>query len=350
MTNPPEPSRLQLPPRFLVILFAPVAVFLLLEFVLKSLGDPHLALPLDALLDEAPLAELTGRYKFLAAFAFFGAVSVAVLAIFGFDLRSNYTRRTAIRCLAAVVAAAAVGLVYSVVEPDALGGFELRDLLGRGFFDSAVGRGGVGLCADGTACSEAGGLFVLRAITGPINGLTSFALAAAMIGLILALARRNGAVPFAETDHIASDVADLTTGRAVSQRYLYCAGLLLTSGITFLIAWMRWPTDLIADAAMRQQYLDLTAAISLYVGVGYSVLILSAYLPVILLLTRRAEALRNKLAARQAIDRSENAGAPELAIDLPALNYLDALKSVAAILSPVLASSIGTFGQGAIFG
>ena len=346
MTKSPAPSKLDISPRSLLILLAPVLVFLVLEFVLKSLGDPNLVVPTSDFPADSRLIELTGRYKFLAAFAFFGTVSIAVLAIFILDLLSNYSRHTAVWTAVALFACAAVGVVYSVVEPDALGAFELSDLVGGEFFVSALERGNVGICtASGSGCDGIGAVHVFRTIAVPINFLTSFALAAAMIGLVLALARRSHTDNPSGQASLQEQATELITARVVCQRYLYCAGLLLTAGITYQFAWMRWPANMIGDDAIRQSYIDLTGSLSLYVGVGYSVLILAGYLPVMMILTQRTERFRNQVA-------SEPRASPDKAhtsYDVPDVNYLDAVKSIIAILSPILASAIGTLGQGLIF-
>jgi hypothetical protein len=346
MTKPFPYSRLEISPKSLLIMLAPVSVFLVLEFVLKSLGDPTLEVPKSDFPDGSRLIELAGRYKFLAAFAFFGAVSLAVLAIFVLDLLSNYSKRTALWSGVALLLCAAVGVLFSVAEPDALGAFEMSDLVGHSFFMAALGNGNVGICAvTGSGCTEIGAMHVFRTVAAPINVLTSFSLAAAMIGLILALAQRPDCEAQGAQTRLEKQAAELVSARAVSQRYLYCAGILLTSGITFLYAWMRWPAELIGDDVLRQSYMDLTGALALYVGVGYSVLILAGYLPVMLIIARRTERFRFSLVS----EHQATAGKVLESLDVPEVKYFDALKSIVAILSPILASSVGTFGQGVVF-
>lgn len=335
MAQAPQPAKLEIAPQYLLILAAPVAVYLLLEFILKTFGDGALQLPADSFAEPARLIELTGRYKFMAAFAFFGAVSVSILAIFALDIATNYSARTVRAALLALVASAAFGVVLSVLEPDAFGNFETYYLLGREFFEASLSLGKTGLCADGeAACLDRNALDMFRILTNPINALTSFGAAAALTGLILSLATRP--VDGADLERQADA---LKSAQAVSQRYLYCAGVLLTSGMTFLLAWMHWPSPLIAEPDLRAAYNDLVGAVTLYVGVGYSVMILSCYLPVMLIHVRRAERLR-----------AQAGGAPEAEkLALPQLNYIKALNAVVAILSPIMASAIGSFGQGVLF-
>ena len=332
-------------PRYLLILAAPISVYLFLEFVLKNFGDGTLQLPVDGFADPAQMIELTGRYKFLSAFAFFGSVSIAVLAIFALDIATNYTRKTVLWSIVAILLSAAFGLVLSVFEPEAFDQFETYYLLGREFFEAALGSGKVGVCPVETAdCGDKTAMYLFRTLSNPINALTSFGAAAALTGVILSLSKTRDAGRDAVED-IGAQAADLRAAQVIAQRYLYCAGLLLTAGMMFVMAWMHWPAALIADSALRAAYNDLTGAITLYIGVGYSLMILSCYLPVMLIHTKRAERLRAQIdgAGPAAASTSD----PKFA--LPELSYVKSLNSIVAILSPVLASAIGSFGQGILF-
>ncbi len=336
MTDPSAPpGRLDLAPGYMLILLAPIAVYLLFEALLKTFGDPSFALPTDTFAEPARMIELTGRYKFMAAFAFFGACSVSVLLIFSLDLAANYTRRGVLTALAGIAAGAAVGIVLSILEPESLGEFETYALLGRDFFEAALGLGVTGYCADGPTCLDRSAFGMFRALSNAINALTSFALTAALAGMILSLARpRHDPAASAE-----ARAAQMRAAQTVAQRYLYCAGLLLTAGITFLMAWMYWPADLIADEARRSAYRELVSAVTLYVGVGYSVLILSCYLPVMMIHIQRRDRLQTEMS------ETPQAAQP----DLPAISPVKALNAIVAILSPILASAIGSFGQGILF-
>ncbi len=189
MTDPSAPpGRLDLAPGYMLILLAPIAVYLLFEALLKTFGDPSFALPTDTFAEPARMIELTGRYKFMAAFAFFGACSVSVLLIFSLDLAANYTRRGVLTALAGIAAGAAVGIVLSILEPESLGEFETYALLGRDFFEAALGLGVTGYCADGPTCLDRSAFGMFRALSNAINALTSFALTAALAGMILSLA------------------------------------------------------------------------------------------------------------------------------------------------------------------
>ena len=342
MTQPlnpkPAPHQLEVAPYYLFILAGPIGVYLLLEFILKGFGDVSVVIPVTEFAEPARILELVGRYKFLAAFAVFASVSTAIIAIFLIDLMTNFTRRTVIFAGIAIVLSAAFGLVMSVFEPAALEDFQTYFLLGRRFFESALSVGASGQCADVIGpCDDRTALRLYLKLSDPINTLTSFGAATALTGMVLSLATplKSRAAP---TD-LAARARDLQAARVISQRYLYCAGVLLTTGMAFVLSWMHWPTALIAEEGLRALHNDLIGSITLYIGVGYSVMILSAYLPVMLIQTRRTEVLRIAIESGTFVDPPE----------LPEVDYINALKAILAIVSPILASAVGSLGQTFMF-
>jgi len=333
-------ARQSVAPGSFALLVLPILLFLAIEYVLKNFGDGSLPLGDIVLIDTPRPVELIGRYKFMAAAAFFASVSLAVMAIFAVDLALNYTRRTAGFALLGLAAGALVGMVFSVLAPGALWNFETYNLVGGAFYETALGVGQVAICEAGRAeCDGIGALFTYNTLSDPINALTALGAAAALTGVILALRRADAPAPADQVERLEAEARALSAARAVLQRYLYCAGLLLTAGMTFLISWMHWPAPLIADIEARAAYFDLTGALTLFIGVCYSMLILSVYLPVLLILAARGERYGAALAAA---DLPEVADTPAR-FEIPAIGYIDGLKSMTAILSPILASAIGSF-------
>lgn len=336
MTEATGRERADIRPRYFALLIAPLSVLFGLDALLHAFGDgsipPATLLPAE----EMRIAELVGRYRYLAAFAFFGAVSLSVLTIFCLDVVANYSRRSAVYTVIAILVLAASGIVLATFESLLPWDTDTRQLLGRGFIERALGEGRSNLCA---ALECAGGAYlVFRSLAEPTNVLTSFAASAAFVGLVLSLAHSR--LPHAPS--LEAEAAGLRHGERVARRYLFCLGGLLTAGMTFLLAWMHWPAPLIAGEEERAAYLDLVAAVSLYIGVGYSILIVSGYLPVILVHTLRVQRFAQRLAAtgREADET----------VAVPQLRYVDGLNQLLAVLSPILASAIGSFGQGVLFG
>ena len=77
----------------------------------------------------------------------------------------------------------------------------------------------------------------------------------------------------------------------------------------------------------------MVSSLSLFRGTTYSALILSVYLPVLLCLALRAESLR-KIEGEIEGETIKAAFA--------SVSYTDALKSFVAIVSPLLASAVGS--------
>ena len=336
MTAETGSTRLESRPRYFLILLAPLAVLFGFDVLLHALGDatvpPAATLPAEA----ARMAELVGRYRYLAAFAFFTAVSLSVLTLFGIDVLSGYSRRSLGHTGVAILVLAAAGIVLSSFETFLPWETSTEQLLGAGFVETALAEGRTNLCL---ALDCPGGAYlVFRGLAEPTNVLTSFAASAAFVGLILSLAHSDpGQAPSLE-----AAAAGLRSGERIARRYLFCLGGLLTAGMTFLLAWMYWPAAMIASEAERAAYRELVGAVSLYVGVGYSVLIVSCYLPVMLIHAVRVQRFNRR---RDALGRQEDG-----ALAVPELRYVEGLNRLLAVLSPILASAIGSFGQGVLFG
>lgn len=327
----------EIDPRLLVFLLPPIAVFIGLEFALKGFGDGSLDIPTDAFSGHPRLTELSGRYNFMGGSMFFGGVMISILIIFAIDLWVNYARRTRIWALIGILFGAGVGIVSIIFAPAWTHDIETYHLVGRSFFEAALGQGQASICAPESACEHGGGLHVFLTVSGWVNSLTAIVSACAVTGMVLALARTPG-------EEIPDEGGDIVASQEVIQRYLYCAGLLLTAGMIFLNSWLRWPSEMIADDGVRTAYSSMISSISLFIGVAYSMMILSVYLPVMLVHRFRTMGYQAKL-AKVPLPESTVMALPEI----PQVAYLDAVKSVVAILSPILASAVGSFGQGVLF-
>jgi hypothetical protein len=314
-------------PLELSILAFPILVLTATEMVLGFGGDTGVSIPVLLVADPL-LPELTARYHAYAAFVFFVTVSLAVTAIFFCDLVRRFTWGSRLKVVFALVAVILVTLVFSVLEPEAIKGFETYELLGEDLFRATLGAARTGACLpDRATCAWGTAFDMMNLFVDVSNRIVSLAAAAALTGLILALARypQEPATP----DECRAHIRD---ARRTAQRYLYCAGLLLTAGMIWVEAWMTWPAPLIAAEDERAAFLGMVNAFALFRGTTFSLLILSVYLPVHLLLAGRIECLR------------EEHGEPGLAAQDGADNfsYTEALKTVTAIVSPILMGVVGS--------
>jgi hypothetical protein len=312
----------------LAILAIPLLVLTASELILGFWGDRGLTVP-TVFVEEPVRLELIARYKTLAAFVFFAAVALAVTAIFVWDVWRHFAFWSQIRIVAALGLAILVTLVFSVIEPEQLKSFETYHLLGEDVFRGALEQARTGACfPDRTACETGTAFDAMVALVDLSNHIVSLAATCALVGVILALAHcPPSSAPLAQKAEC------LRRARRVAKRYLYCTGVLLTAGMIWVQAWMSWPATLIAAGDARDQFLDLVNAFALYRGTTFTLLILSVYLPVVLVLAARFEDLWDAVPDD-----------PELSKDsaLERISYTDALKAVTAIVAPILMGVIGS--------
>ena len=304
-------SRLDIRGRHFLILVVPLAVFLGLGMMLQAFGDDSLK-PSFNYDETAQIAEVAARYRYMAAFLFLGGAALSVLAIFMVDMAVNFTRRSWIMASVPILLLSTVAFWFAQGDEK-----HVYDLLGQGFLEKALALGGVNC---GPACSE-GALSVFERLTLVTNLLVPLAAATALTGLVASLAKpeplENPSVPAPE-----AEAASLRLGDRIAGRYLFCLSALLTAGIIHFQAYLVWPAALIEDSD-RSAYFDLIRALSLYNAVGYSCLILAAYLPVMLLHATRIEAYERTLVyAERPRGRDEGR---DMVLTAPKLGYVEAL-------------------------
>ncbi|EPX79448.1 hypothetical protein [Litoreibacter arenae] len=329
-------GRLVIAPRYLGILALPAFVLLASEYLLGNFGNSALLLPASVKVETAPLLELSARYRFLSAWFFYFAVCVIFIAIFFSELWSRHSPRSALRILLGLVAVVAFTMVFNTIEPAWMGSFEAYELLGKSLFVDALSQGRLRACETSLACDGEGAFHGMEVLLDKANHITSLAAAAVIAGMVLALARPHR--PYLlSSKGLAAEAVILKEAQDTSSRYLYCSGILLSVGMVLVLSWMKWPGQMIADPELRARHAELVNAISLYRGVSYSVLILSYYMPVSLILMVRIERFHKAVAAH---------GNPEIAeqvagFDINRIASLEAFKKIIAIVSPILASALG---------
>jgi hypothetical protein len=329
-------GRLVIAPRHLGILALPAFVLLASEYILGNFGNSALILPESVTVTPAPLLELTARYRFLSAWFFYFAVCSIFIAIFFAELWSQHRPKSVSRILLGLVAVVAFTMVFNTLEPAWMGSFEAYELLGKSLFMDALSPGRLRACETSLPCDNMGAFHGMEYLLDKANHITSLAAAAVIAGMVLALARphrpyllsRKGLVAEAEILRRAQDT---------SSRYLYCSGILLSVGMVLLLSWMKWPGQMISDPEAQHRHAELVNAISLYRGVSYSVLILSYYMPVSLILMVRIEQFHRAVAAHG----GPQIGTQVVGFDINRIASLEAFKKIIAIVSPILASALG---------
>ncbi|RLJ58840.1 hypothetical protein BCF46_0978 [Litoreibacter meonggei] len=329
-------GHLVIAPKHLGILALPAFVLLASEYLLGNFGNSALVLPDTVSVDPAPLLELTARYRFLSAWFFYFAVCVIFIAVFFAELWSQHSPKSAVRILLGLVAVVAFTMVFNTLEPEWMGSFEAYELLGKSLFVDALSPGQLRACETSLACDDEGAFHGMEFLLDKANHITSLAAAAVIAGMVLALARPHR--PYLLSNKgLAAEAEILRRAQDASTRYLYCSGILLSVGMVLVLSWMKWPGQMIADPELRARHAELVNAISLYRGVSYSVLILSYYMPVSLILMVRIERFHSAVAAHG----NPSIGAEVMGFDINKIASLEAFKKIVAIVSPILASALG---------
>ncbi|SFR46354.1 hypothetical protein [Litoreibacter janthinus] len=329
-------GRLVIAPKHLGILALPAFVLLASEYLLGNFGNSALLLPPTVTVSQAPLLELTARYNFLSAWFFYSAVCVIFIAIFFSELWSKHSPKSAFRILLGLIAVVAFTMVFNTLEPVWMGSFEAYELLGKSLFVDALSQGRLRACETSLACEGEGAFHGMEVLLDKANHITSLAAACVIAGMVLALARPHRPC-LHSAQGLAAEAAILKEAQDTSSRYLYCSGILLSVGMVLLLSWMKWPGQMIADPALRDRHAGLVNAISLYRGVSYSVLILSYYMPVSLILMVRIDRFHKAVEAHG----SPEIGSQVMGFDINRIASMDAFKKIIAIVSPILASALG---------
>ena len=342
-------GKLQIAPKHLLIMLLPIVVLTASEYLLGTFGDTSLVVPDVTLNELSPLVELNARYKFLAALFFFVAVTVTLTAVFTAELYARHTLRSICYTLVGIVVVIIVSLSFSTFEPDWMpASFESHYLLGNELFRATLGTGNLPGCAPGgalaDACAGQGAFFAMKYLLNHVNILTSLSAAAIIAGMVLSLARPRQ-VDLTTDDGLIIEAQALQVSQETSQRYLYCSGVLLTTGMVLVLSWMSWPNAMITDEKLRAAHHGVINSLSMFRGVTYTVLILSYYMPVSLILRVRIE--RFKRAASEV--GQDDLGAKLEGFNINRIASLDAFKAILAIVSPILVSAIGSFVELSMF-
>ncbi|MER8563699.1 hypothetical protein [Mesorhizobium sp. M0578] len=155
-----------------------------------------------------------------------------------------------------------------------------------------------------------------------------------VIGMIASLARQHDTDP----------VDDIIRQRRQSDTFLYFGAALLVVGIMFDYTWTRWlgfympsnPSGKDGAVGIREAYFSLASAWNLYKGVNYSALLASVYVPVMAIISARAD---NALAKRRTSEKDFDEVGFRAKRGLN-LSITESARAAAAILAPFLTGAI----------
>lgn len=328
------------PVRYFFIALVPIMIFAQEAVITQNFLDADLQISASILKDEWTWAETSGRLRFLSATWFFAALALLVFAMVVRDLiepMHKQTRIAAIVVLALILLLAMMPTREFLLNPDALRNYHR---LGGDVFEAALGRGNLPGCLNPQdhwlmgLCGEQPAISLLNRMMDVTNFFAGLGVGGLIVGMILCLSERPD-------DSLEAQAAQLELNMLRMRRQLYMAGLVLTIGIFFATSWMRWPLPMI-DGDHLEAYSALIGSALLFVGIYFSLLILSFYLPVALILDGRKKRLA-LLAANHGdfSDYQEREGWLEMR-GLKS-DPTEFLRSGFALAAPILAAYAGSF-------
>lgn len=326
------------PVRYFFIALVPIFIFIQASVITDYFLTTDLQVSPSILQTDWAWLEASGRFRFLGAAWFFGALAMFVFVLVVCDLVQPThikTRAAASFVLVLIFALAMLPVRAYFLDPDKSRVFQM---LGGDLFEKALGRGTLPGCVTPDdrwllgLCGENPVISLFNRIMDMTNVVAGLGVGALIVGMILCLEKQP-------KDDIEAQAAQLERGLNRMRRQLYLSGVVLTFGIFFATSWMRWPLPMVAKAG-HDAYADLVAASSLFTGIYFSLLILSFYLPVALILEGRKQRL--VLAAAHGTELSD----PKKRMEWQKIHGLlsdpsEVFKSGFALAGPILAALAG---------
>lgn len=325
-------GRMHVAPGYFAIALLPLGVFFLNDAILQAFASTDPAVPADLVTGPA-WVEAAGRLRYLGAYWLFSAMALLAFALCVQEVLRPVTRSTRIG------AGLTLGFILAIVFGITVENFARPDiwriwhLLDRDVVATSLAAGTL------PACMRPGNEFLLgRCGDTPIlvlfdrslsvmNLIAALGVGSVVVGMILCLGRSADGKDTPEV---------LSFALSCMRRQLYVAGLLLVSGMLFVISWVQWPVSMIAPEA-RDEYRGLATALELFTGIHFSLLILSFYVPVALILTARVHRLARTATPRAtAEERDKWRTTHGLAV-----SATDMLRAGFAVAAPALTALAG---------
>lgn len=324
--------------RYFTIALVPISIFWMHGVISDHIFATDLAVPSAILQEGRHWLEAAGRFRFIAATWFFGALALLAVALVIRDIAgpiSRATRIAAIGTLLFILFLAMTPTIEQNASPDAP---HVYHRLGADLFESALSRGNLPGCSGPQdmwllgRCGEIPVISLLNRVLDIINGLAGLGVGALIVGMILCLERGGGNTREEEAAQLAQNLVRM-------RRQLYLSSLILTFGMFFATSWMYWPLPLVMEAE-RNAYGTVVLASALFTGTYFCLLILSFYLPVALVLDGRINRLAQS--AAQVSDEGERTDVDDW-MEARGLKFStsDHLRAGFAVTAPILAAFAG---------
>lgn len=320
------------------IVLVPIAIFVINVGVTRHLIAADLEVPTDILREGAHWLEAAGRYRFLAATWFFAALTVLAVALLVRNLARPMARETRLAAIATWLLVLLLALVPSIEDAMNPGGPRVYHRLGSAVFEAALSRGTLPGCAGPEdlwllgRCGDVPVITMFNRVVDIINALAGLGVGALIVGMILCLDHR------ACTD-IEEEAAQLADNLRRMRQQLYLSSLILTFGMFFAASWMYWPLQLVQESE-RASYGAVVSSTALFTGTYFSLLIMSFYLPVAIILEGRARRLADRAGQDAPGDEAPDAEGWKAAHGLKE-GAADYLRAGFALTAPILTAFAG---------
>ncbi|MEO0381873.1 MAG: hypothetical protein AAF252_16515, partial [Pseudomonadota bacterium] len=271
------------------IVLVPIAIYATHSFIGDHLMPADLDVSADILQDGRPWLEAAGRYRFLAATWFFGALALLAAAMLLRTLMQPTVRATRISAILTFMLILSLTAVPAIRGFGDMGGSQVYDRLGSAVFEGVMARGTLRGCLSPEdvwllgICGETPVISMFSSVVDVVSIFAGLALGAMIVGMILCLDSRP-------CKTVEEQAALLAQNLKHMRQQLYVSGLVLTFGMFYATSWIYWPLQLVSDAE-RAAYGAVLLSAALYTGTYFSLLILSFYLPVAFILDGRVKEL-----------------------------------------------------------
>lgn len=325
-------------PKLFAIVLVPIAIYLTHSFIGDHLMPADLDVPSEILQDGRDWLEAAGRYRFLAATWFFGALSLLSAAMLFRTLLQPTAQSTRIAAILTFLVILSLTALPAIRGFGDMSGSQVYDELGSAVFEGVMERGTLRGCSSPEdtwllgECGEAPVIVMFSSVVDVVSIFAGLALGALIVGMILCLDSRP-------CKNFEEKAALLAQNLKQMRQQLYVSGLVLTFGMFYATSWIYWPLQLVSDAE-RAAYGAVLLSAALYTGTYFSLLILSFYLPVAFILDGRVKALAETATGTQDNGTPRDVGTWRQDRGLTE-GVGDYLRAGLALTSPILAAFAG---------
>jgi hypothetical protein len=324
-------GRWHLDAQYVRIVWAPIAAFIFIE-VLVGIFSQSPDMNFDTL-EKATFpvwAEAAARLQFFGLFILFLMFTVGVVLKFGYDAIYLFDRKSCERLFVAFTLCAAAGalIIFSALVLHILP--QSKEYFGAPLFEHALKKAhdykGIGTLQWKVFWGKDTFWWFMLVV----NVAVGSAVPAFIAGGISCLGTRQDSDP---KQH-------WILQRERLQTYIYLSAALLVIAVVFLKVWTQYPAfTLTKDAAAA--YNSVVNSYAVLTGIEYTVLLASYALPVSLFLSQQADQI-----AQEILDGAKSKDALTIRDvrekEKLTISSRDVLKSIIALLSPLITGSIAT--------